>query len=38
MFFFQSGGFLQWVTFLLKTPLISMDCYIVLSIALSLDI
>ena len=38
MFFFQSGGFLHWVTFLLETPLISMDCYIVLSIVLSLDI
>ena len=36
--YFQSGGFLHWVTFLVETPLISMDCYIVLSIVLSLDI
>ena len=35
--FFQNGGF-HWVTFLVETPLISMDCYIVLSIVLSLDI
>ena len=37
-FFFQSGGFLHWVTCLMETPLISMDCYIVLSIVLSPDI